>query len=134
MKRVFVLLTVAFFAAMPVFGQQEDKEGKAWLASCAGTDAASLNATGLWKSEKWGVVSLNQHKDSPDIIGSGDGWDITGLTAGKNVCLLFSSKGEISYTAKLTEDGTGQLSGAYAKELISPKSKMTSMTLTKINK
>lgn len=125
-----MIATILFIS--PLFGQKVDKEGKTWLESCA--DAASLNVTGLWKDPKWGIISLSQHQDSREVLGAGDGWNISGVVSGNSVCLLFSDHGKISYSAKLTADGSTQLSGEYVKGLLSPKSKPMAMRLVKLAK
>jgi hypothetical protein len=131
MRRLLLPSIVVVILAGILSAQKEDKEGKEWLASCAGNEAAALNVTGLWKSEAWGIISLNQRKDSRNVIGSGDGWDITGVVGGNTVCLLFSSGGRVAYSMKSTEEQPGQLSGVYAKGLISADSKTRPMRLLK---
>jgi hypothetical protein len=125
-----IISTILFIS--PLFGQKVDKEGKAWLEACP--DAAAVNVTGLWKDPKWGVLSLSQHQDSREVLGAGDGWNISGVVSGNSVCLLFSDHGRIAYSAKLTADGSTQLSGEYVKGLISSKSKTVPMRLVKVVK
>jgi hypothetical protein len=111
------------------FAQKADKEGKAWLDTCS--EPSTLKVTGIWKDAKWGNLTFNQHEGSRQIVGSGDGWDITGVVSGNSVCLLFSHYDRISYSAKLTADASGELSGGYVKGLLSDKSKTTPMRLVK---
>jgi hypothetical protein len=131
MRRLLMLSITAVIVAAALSAQDEDKQGKAWLASCAGDEAAALNVTGIWKTPSWGMISLNQRKESRNIVGSGDGWDITGVVGGTTVCLVFSHKGKVAYSSKLTEEGPGKLSGVYANGLSSAGSKTTPMRLTK---
>jgi hypothetical protein len=137
MRRLLTGLILAVIISTTPFistasGQSVDKEGKAWLDACP--DAAALNVTGLWKDPKWGVISLNQHQDSREVVGSGDGWDISGVVSGNSVCLLFSSHDRVAYSAKLTAEGAAQLSGEYVKGLLSSSSKTKPMRLVKLVK
>ena len=54
---------------------------------------------GNWYAKEWGKIVLNQVKDGRDLTGRGDGWDITGVVSGKQVFLIFSSRGNIAYSA-----------------------------------
>lgn len=129
MRRLLTRSVLVVILSATLYGQKEDTQGKAWLDTC--TDAPALNVTGLWKSSSWGIISLNQHQDSRKVVGSGDGWDISGVVSGNSVCLLFSHNSKVAYSAKLTAEGSGQLSGVYAKGLLSSSSKTTPMRLVK---
>lgn len=130
MRRLLTQPILLVVFSLALFGQREDKEGKAWLDACA-IDPAALNVTGLWRSQDWGRISLNQREDSRRLIGSGDGWEISGVVSGKTVCLLFSNKGKIAYSARLTAEGSATLTGVYAKGLLSPGLKTVAIRLTK---
>lgn len=123
-----VIAIIALFI-LPASGQKVDKEGKAWLNTCA--DPVALNVTGVWRDAKWGNLSLTQHQDSRQVIGSGDGWNISGVVSGKSVCLLFFDGNKVAYSAKLTADASGNLAGAYVRGMLSEKSRTTSMNPTK---
>ncbi len=129
MQKLFILSILAVIATVTLFGQKEDKEGKAWLDGCA--DAATMNVTGLWRSPDWGRLSLNQSEGSRKVVGSGDGWEISGVVSGTTACLLFSHNGKIAYTAKLTAEGATALTGVYAKGLLTPGVKTIPMHLAK---
>lgn len=128
----FTLLVILLITFLPAaLCQKVDREGKAWLDTCS--DASTLNLTGIWNDPKWGTMTLNQHPNSRVVVGSGDGWIITGVASGNSVCLLFSNGDRVAYSAKLTADASGQLEGGYVKGVLSEKSKTTSMRLTKTN-
>lgn len=134
MWRVWTKFVLAALAATtcivsPAVAQRVDREGRTWLSTCS--DPAALNVTGVWNDPKWGNITMNQHQESRQIIGSGDGWNISGVVSGKSVCLLFYNGDKISYSAKLTADASGALSGGYVKGMISEKSKTISMRLVK---
>lgn len=129
MRRAAALFVVVIAFTVFLNGQKEEKEGKAWLD--ANTDPPSMNVTGIWEGHGWGKVSLNQREGGRRIIGSGDGWDISGVVSGKEVYLLFCHYGKVAYSAKLTADGDSQLTGVYAKEILSSGSKTRPMRLSK---
>ena len=132
MRILRIMLVLSFLASAvsaPLVGQREDKEGKQWLSACS--EPASINVTGLWKSEDWGRISLSQREGSRNVLGAGDGWEISGVVSGKSVCLLFTHKGSVAYSARLNDDGPKQLSGVYARGLISSSSKTKAMRLAK---
>ena len=80
MIRRTLVVALAFGWAALAFGQNQLQEGRAWLD--ANKEPAAVNVTGLWKSDDWGRVSLNQREGGRRIIGSGDGWDISAWLAG----------------------------------------------------
>lgn len=129
MRRVTALFIVVIAFTVFLHGQKEEVEGKAWLD--ANTDPPALNVTGVWKGGEWGNVSLNQREGGKRIIGTGDAWDISGVVSGKDVYLLFCHKGKVAYSAKLTADGHSQLTGIYAKGILSPRSKTRPIRLSK---
>jgi hypothetical protein len=103
--------------------------GKAWLDAHA--DAALINVDGNWFAREWGPVILNQTKNSREVTGNGDGWDITGVVSGKQIFLLFSSRGGDTYSAILTGTGEANLDGSYTRGLMKDSSKGKSMHLVK---
>jgi len=105
------------------------KNGRVWLDAHA--DAALINVDGNWFAREWGPIILNQTKDSREVTGNGDGWDITGVVSGKQVFLLFSSHGGVVYSAALTGDGEMTLDGSYTKGLMKDTTKGKSMRLIK---
>ena len=106
-----------------------DTKGKAWLA--AHNDPAAINVKGDWYAKEWGKIILNQAEGSKDVTGSGDGWEITGVVSGKQVFLLFSNRGRVTYSAELTSQSDGSLDGSYTRGFMGDKSKGKSMHLTK---
>jgi hypothetical protein len=130
MKRLIVVLCVlAAGLAAPLFGQKVDRQGKIWLD--AKHDAVEVNVNGTWTSKSWGRVVLNQAAGARDIVGTGDGWDVLGAVSGKQVYLIFSSRGRIMYSAELTADGPDTLNGGYCRGLLFPGSKTKPMHLAK---
>jgi hypothetical protein len=128
-KFALIALAATTCIVSPALGQRVDREGKTWLSTCS--DPAALNVTGVWKDAKWGNITLNQHQDSRQVVGSGDGWNISGIVSGKSVCLLFFNGDKVTYSAKLTEDASGNLAGGYVKGMLSEKSKTSPMRLVK---
>jgi hypothetical protein len=112
-----------------VFSQSEDKEGRAWLDANKG--AVTLNVTGVWEGGEWGRIPLSQQEGGRRIIGTGDGWDISGIVSGNEVYLLFSHKGRVGFSAKLASEGPNLLTGVYASGLLTPGSKTHPMRLSK---
>ncbi len=123
------LSSAALVLDRSVFGQSEDKEGRAWLDANKG--AAAVNVTGVWQGADWGRIPLSQHEGGRRIIGTGDGWDISGLVSGKEVYLLFSHNGKVGFSAKLTSEGANLLTGVYPSGLLSSGSKTRAMRLSK---
>ena len=106
-----------------------DTKGKAWLG--AHSDAAAVNVNGSWHAKEWGTIVLRQAPDSRDLTGDGDGWDITGVVSGKQVFLLFSHKGKVNYSAKLTSQDDNSLNGSYSRDFMSEKTKTKPMLMIK---
>ena len=129
MRRLVIPVIVTVIFTTLLFGQKEDKEGKAWLDTF--TEAAAVNVTGLWSSQDWARISLSQREGSRKIVGAGDGWEISGVVSGKIVCLLFTHNGKIAYSAKLTAEGSTRLTGVYTKGLLSSGSRTIPMLLQK---
>lgn len=129
MRRVAALFVVLIAFTVLLYPQKEEKEGKAWLD--AYTDPPALNVTAVWTGKDWGKVSLNQREGSRKVIGSGDGWDISGVVSGKDVYLLFCHNGKVAYSAKMTAEGASQLTGTYAHGILSSRSKTRPIRLSK---
>jgi len=126
------ILTMMMFGALliaPAHGQRVAREGKAWLDTCS--EPAGLNVTGMWRDPKWGNLTLSQHQGSRQVLGSGDGWNISGVVSGKTICLLFFTSDKVGYSAKLTAEASGNLNGGYVKGLLSENSKTLPMNLAK---
>jgi len=116
MKKVvqMTLILAVFAGAAFARGATVAKEGRTWLAQYG--EAASVNVNGSWHSKEWGTVNLIQQKDSRDVTGTGDGWDIVGVVSGNKVYLLFADKkGNLNYTATLTAEGDNKIEGTYAR-------------------
>jgi hypothetical protein len=108
------LILVVFAGAAFARGATVAKEGRAWLAQFS--DAAGVNVDGSWQSKDWGTVKLVQQKDSREVTGTGDGWEIVGVVSGNKLYLLFADKkGNLNYTATLTAKGESKLEGTYAR-------------------
>src|SRR5690242_3463656 len=116
MKKTVRILAIGVIVAMVAFsrGAHLDKEGKQWLAGCS--EPAKVNVNGSWATKDWGMITLVQQQGSRDVSGNGDGWDITGVVGGDEVCLLFSGRGgSITYWARLKMEGETKISGGYAR-------------------
>ena len=122
-------IVLAGACAVSLHGQTEAAEGKAWLAASA--EKPAMNVTGIWEGGDWGLVSLNQRQGDSRIIGTADGWDLSGVVSGKTVLLLFLKKDKVAFSARLTIDGPKQISGGYAKGLLSAASKTIPLQLKK---
>jgi hypothetical protein len=129
MRRVAALFVLQIAFTVLLHPQKEEKEGKAWLDAYA--DPPALNVTGVWTGKDWGKVSLNQREGSRKVIGSGDGWDISGVVSGKDVYLLFCHNGKVAYSAKMTAEGASQLTGTYANGILTSRSKTRPISLSK---
>jgi|SRR5579863_2847587 len=132
LRTILLAITLSFTALVcdqRIYGQSEDKEGRAWLDANRG--AAALNVTGVWEGGEWGRIPLSQQEGGRRIIGTGDGWDISGVVSGNEIYLLFSHKGKVGFSAKLTSDGPNLLTGVYAPGLLSSGSKTHPMRLSK---
>jgi SH3-like domain-containing protein len=109
--------------------QKVEEEGNAWLARYS--EPAEISVNGVWDSDDWGAVTLNQADDSRDLTGEGDGWIIKGVVSGKKIALLFTWKGRVEYSAELDADGEAKLVGSYSRRIMTEDSKKKDMLLTK---
>ncbi|MGA2325953.1 MAG: hypothetical protein ABSH05_06660 [Bryobacteraceae bacterium] len=106
-----------------------EKEGKWWLGTH--TEAAAVNVTGEWHDKAWGRVTLSQAEGTRQVTGSGDGWNIDGVVSGNKVFLIFSSHGNVEYSAELSADAPNALNGSYARGVGLEGSKTKPMNLRK---
>jgi hypothetical protein len=129
MRRVTALLVLLFTCAILLHAQISERDGKAWLE--ANTAPPAMNVTGIWDAGGWGTVTLTQHQGGRRVIGTADSWDVTGVVSGNSLFLVIWKKDKVAFTAKLTLDSLSQLTGAYAKGILSPASKTVPMQLKK---
>lgn len=106
-----------------------DTKGKAWLDSH--NEPPAINVAGNWHAKEWGKIVLRQAPDSRELMGDGDGWDITGVVSGNRVFLLFSNKGKVTYSAVLTSQPDNTLNGSYGKGFIGDMTKGKSIIMIK---
>ncbi len=124
-----LIVAILAFASSANARNSLDTRGKKWLD--ARSDPALINVDGNWFAKDWGQIVLNQARNSRDVTGNDDGWDITGVVSGKQLFLLFSSRGGVVYSAVLTGDGEMSLDGHYEKGLMKDNTKGKSMHLIK---
>jgi hypothetical protein len=129
MGRVAGGFALLFTCVLLLHGQVAEKDGKAWLD--AQKDPPAMNVTGIWEGGDWGLVALSQHEGGRRIIGSADGWDVTGVVSGKTVYMLFWKNDTVMFSAKLTIEGPAQLTGVYAKGILTSTSKTIPIQLKK---
>jgi hypothetical protein len=130
MTRRTLLPALVLLCTALILAQSEDKEGRAWLEANRKA-APEINVTGIWQAADWGRIPLSQKEGRRTIIGSGDGWDISGVVSGKEVYLIFSSRGQVKFSAKLTAQGSGVLDGTYTSGILSDSSKTRPLRLSK---
>lgn len=129
MRRVATLLAMLFACSILSHAQINESDGKAWLE--ANTTPPAINVTGIWDAGDWGTVTLTQHQGGRRVIGTADSWDVTGVVSGNTVYLVIWKKDKVAFTAKLTLDGSSQLTGVYVKGILSLASKTVPMQLKK---
>jgi len=105
------------------------RAGKTWLDGH--TEPAAINVNGTWHGPAWGELVLNQAEDSRALMGTCDKWDVHGVVSGNRVFLLFSSYGDVAYSAVLTAAGDKVLDGSFSKGLTAEDTKGKEMHLTK---
>jgi hypothetical protein len=115
---------------VPVRAQKLDREGRAWLDR--NSASAEVNVSGVWSTESFGTVTLEQAQGRREINGDGDGWRVDGVVSGRSVFLLFSGANRgIEYSAELTAERETLLTGSYSDGLKDkPGGKPMSMTRT----
>jgi hypothetical protein len=129
MRRIAGLFVLLFACTILLHGQNTEKDGKAWLE--ANIDPPAMNVTGIWDGGDWGLVSLSQHEGGGRIIGTADGWDLSGVVSGRTVYLLFWKKDKVAFSARLAIEGASQLTGVYTNGILSTDSKTVQMQLKK---
>ena len=105
------------------------RAGKTWLDGH--TEPATINVNGTWHGPNWGELVLDQAQGSRALKGKGDKWDVNGVVSGNRVFLLFSSYGDVMYSAVLTSGGDKVLDGSFFKGLGAEDTKGKTMHLTK---
>jgi hypothetical protein len=105
------------------------RAGKTWLDGH--TEPAAINVNGTWHGSDWGELVLNQAEGSRALKGQCDKWDVNGVVSGNRVFLLFSSYGDVVYSAVLTAAGDKVLDGSFSKGLKAEDTKGKTMHLTK---
>jgi hypothetical protein len=119
-------------AGMASLARQEPdwtRAGKTWLDGQ--TELAAINVNGTWHGSEWGDFILHQTQGSRELKGNCDKWDIHGVVSGNRVYLLFSSYGDVTYSAVLTAAGDKVLDGSYSKGLKAEDTNGKPMHLTK---
>jgi len=123
-------LVLIFTVVNILAGVKLEKEGRDWLGNQK--EEARVNVSGLWQSDDWGFVKLQQAEGSREVTGTGDGWRIDGVVSGKRVYLLFSDGGDVNYSAVLSSETENRLLGENCTCLMTESSKKTRpMLLTK---
>jgi len=105
------------------------RAGKTWLDGH--TEPAAINVNGTWHGGDWGELALNQVEGSRALKGQCDKWDVNGVVSGNRVFLLFSSYGDVMYSAVLTAAGDKVLDGSFSKGLKAEDTTGKTMHLTK---
>jgi len=132
MKKLLLLLSISAMLGaltLPLGAGNLTTKGRAWLD--AQGDNAAADISGAWYSKGWGTIVLHQAPNSRELTGKDDGLEVSGVVVGKQVRLLFSQRDKVVYSAELTLDANGALSGAYAKGLMREKTKVHTMRLIK---
>ena len=116
MRKTLLSVCLAVVIAAPLYAQQVDKEGQLWLDR--NSESAEVNVNGVWSTESWGNITLEQPQGSREIKGDGDSWKIEGVVSGKRVFLLFSDVSRsIGYSAELIAENDALLTGSYSSGL-----------------
>jgi hypothetical protein len=117
MKRIVALVGVALLltAVLSAEKLQVGREGKAWLER--NTAPADANVTGVWTNDDWGDVTFDQAENGRAITGDADLKKVDGVVSGKKVFLVLSKMGFVHYSAVLSLEQDGTLSGTYADYL-----------------
>ena len=129
----FVVIVASLALCVPsgMLAKDKSDEAKSWLA--AHSDPAKIYVSGTWNSGKWGDIVLYRDAASGQLKGHADEWHIHGVVSGNRVFLLFTSFGEVSYSAILTAESDGTLDGSYSKRLMSEGDRGEPMHLTRID-
>ncbi len=132
MKKSLLLLSISAITVIltiPLSAGNLTTKGRAWL-DAQGQNAAA-DVSGVWYSKGWGTIVLHQAPGSRELTGKDGGLEVSGVVVGRQVRLLFSQRDKVVYSAELTLDADGALSGEYAKGLMRDNTKVRSMRLTK---
>lgn len=132
MKKFLLLFSISAILVtftIPLSAGNLTTKGRAWLE--AQGENAATDVSGVWYSKGWGTIVLHQAPGSRELTGKDGGLEVTGVVVGTQVRMLFSQRDKVLYSAELTLAADGSLSGDYAKGLMSEKTKVRSMRLTK---
>lgn len=127
---VAIMAGSVLWAPSGMLAKDKPNEAKPWLA--AHSDPATINVSGTWHSENWGDIVLYRDAATGQLKGHADEWHVRGVVSGNRVFLLFTSFGEVYYSAILTAAADGALDGSYSKKLMSEGDKGKPMHLTRI--
>lgn len=127
--RTLLPVVLVFLLVITLNAAKVDKQGKTWLS--AHSDPPTINVNGFWHDQAWGTIVLNQAEGKAEVTGRGDNWDVTGVVSGNQVYLLFSSRGNIAYSAVLTAVNDTTLDGKYDSGLMKENKKGRAMHMTK---
>ncbi len=127
---VAIVASLVLWAPSGMLAKGNMNEAKSWLAAHSGP--AKINVSGTWNSEKWGDIVLYRDVASGQLKGHADEWHIYGVVSGNRVFLLFTSFGEVNYSAILTAENDGALDGSYSKRLMSEGDRGKPMHLIRI--
>jgi hypothetical protein len=128
---VAIVAGLVLYAPSKMLAKEKPNEATSWLA--AHSDPAKINVSGTWNSEKWGDIVLYRDAASGQLKGHADEWHVRGVVSGNRVFLLFTSFGEVNYSAILTAENDGALDGSYSKRLMSAGDRGEPMHLTRID-
>jgi len=136
MKREFMMSFILVFllflnincASTPEISRAS---GNSWLSSQTAPPEAKVDGT--WYSDDWGKITLTQTQGTQNVSGrvDPDGGIIDGVVTDKKVYLIFSYNAKIYYSAILTVASDNLLTGVWARELITERSKTEPMKLIK---
>lgn len=90
-----------------------------------------LNVDGTWSSTDWGTIKLTQSAGQQKVTGKARRWDVDGFVNGTHLILYFASRGTVYYSADLSLNGDGTLSGQYASGQMSGNSKTKPIKMTR---
>jgi len=127
---VAILAGLVLWAPSGMLAKDKPDDAKSWLA--AHSDPATIKVSGTWHSKNWGDVVLYRDAATGQLKGHADEWHVHGVVSGNRVFLLFTSFGEVHYSAILTAASDGALDGSYSKKLMSERDKGEPMHLTRI--
>ncbi len=106
-----------------------EASGKPWLDEHP--EPPAMNVDGAWRGGKWNKIVLAQAEHGGALHGKADGWDVQGVVSGNHVYLLFSSYGDVAYSAVLTAAGGNELKGSYVRGLMKEEGQGKPMDMTR---